>query len=139
MVVRLPRPVLDELHAHAVAAYPEECCGFLIGRRDGDARLVERSRRAANVHPEPRQSRYSIDSWEVLQVEREFRGETRLVGIYHSHVDAPARPSAFDLARAWPWYAYVIVAVVRREPGEVTAWELREEQRTFQEIHVEPS
>jgi len=136
MELRIPRPVLADLHAHARESYPEECCGFLIGRKDGDARLVELSRRTPNVHPDGRGTRYTIDNRAILAVEREFRGETRLVGIYHSHPDYPAKPSAFDEKRAWPWYAYVILAVVRGELGEATAWTFDDERREFREVSL---
>jgi len=41
MELRIPRPILADMQAHAQETYPQECCGFLIGRKDGDARLVE--------------------------------------------------------------------------------------------------
>jgi len=137
MELRIPRPVLADLHAHARESYPEECCGFLIGRKDGDARLVELSRRTPNVHPDGRGTRYTIDNRAILAVEREFRRETRLVGIYHSHPDYPAKPSAFDAERAWPWYAYVVLAVVRGEPGDATAWAFDEDRREFRAAALE--
>ena len=136
MELRIPRVFLAEIQAHAKETYPEECCGFLIGRKDGDARLVEQARRTQNVHPDHRQTRYTIDNRAILAVEREFRGETRLVGIYHSHPDYPAKPSAFDAERAWPWYAYLILAVVRGEPGEATAWTIDEDRREFRELSL---
>ncbi|HYS71740.1 MAG TPA: M67 family metallopeptidase [Thermoplasmata archaeon] len=133
----IPRPVFADLQAHARETYPEECCGFLIGRREGDARVVEISRRTPNVHPGQRETQYTIDNRAILAVEHEFRGDTRLVGLYHSHPDHPARPSAFDAERAWPWYAYVILAVVRGEPGDATAWTFDEDRRAFRTVALE--
>ena len=136
MELRIPRAVLAAMEAHARAAYPEECCGLLIGRKDADARVVEMSRQTPNVHPSHRQTRYTIDSRAILAVEQEFHGETRLVGIYHSHPQYPAKPSEFDTQRAWPWYAYVILAVVRGEPGDATAWEFDEASREFRPLNL---
>lgn len=134
MELRIPAAVLEGIRAHAVETNPEECCGFLIGREDGPVRTVTEARRARNVHPEMREVRYTIDPRDVLKVDREFRGEVRHIGFYHSHPDHPARPSAFDLERAWPYYVYAILAVRGGTPGELTAWSLDEEQRAFKEV-----
>lgn len=58
-----------------------------------------------NVHENPRQG-YAIDPLDFLRVMRQ--GE--VVGIYHSHPDGPARPSAVDTATALPGFWYVIVS-----------------------------
>jgi len=134
MEVRIPRSVVEPIRAHAQETYPEECCGFLIGRDDGDVRHVTEGRRARNVHPGMREVRYTIEPRDVLKVDREFRGEVKHIGFYHSHPDHPARPSAFDLERAWPWYVYTILAVRNRAPAEFTAWVLTEEPRAFKEV-----
>lgn len=136
MELRIPRRFVDEIRAHALETYPEECCGFLIGREDGDARVVTRGRRARNVHPETRETRYTIEPRDVLQVDRESRGEDRLLGFYHSHPGQGARPSEFDRSRAWPWYVYAILELQDREPAGFTAWRLDEETRTFVEVAV---
>src|SRR2546426_3922741 len=97
MELRLPRSAFDAIRAHARKTYPEECCGFLIGRDGGDVRVVTEARPTRNVHPEPRTSRYRIDNGATRAVEMEFRtGDLRLVGFYHSHPDQGATPSDFD-------------------------------------------
>lgn len=130
----LPRAILEDIRAHARETYPEECCGFLIGREDGTRRVVTQGRRARNVHPEMREVRYTIDPRDVLRVDREFRADIRHLGFYHSHPDHPAQPSAFDLERAWPYYVYAILAIPRGEPSELTGWLLDAEQRAFKEV-----
>jgi proteasome lid subunit RPN8/RPN11 len=54
-----------------------------------------------------------------------------VVGFYHSHPDAPARPSQYDLDHAWPWYSYVIVATSRSGAGEITSWVLEDDRSRF--------
>src|SRR2546427_5783653 len=137
MELRVPRRVIEDVDAHAQDAYPEECCGFLIGRKDGGSHVVEQSRRTENVHPKDRGTRYSIDGREILKIEHEFRGETRLVGVYHSHPDYPAKPSSFDARRVWPWYAYLIVAVTRGKAGDRTALEFDEAAGAFRSVSLE--
>jgi len=53
------------------------------------------------------------------------------------HPDHPARPSEYDRVHAWPFYSYVIVAITKREPTDMTSWMLDEKTETFnrQDIH----
>ena len=59
-----------------------------------------------------------------------------LIGIYHSHPDAPPRPSEYDREHAWPNSAYVIVSVQAGRAGEVRAWLLTEDRSKFDELHT---
>ena len=59
-----------------------------------------------------------------------------IIGFYHSHPDAPARPSQYDLEHAWPWYSYVIVAIKSGEADAMTSWVLQEDRQTFGEEDI---
>ncbi len=131
---------LQRIVEHARRAYPEEACGFLLGRVEGDRRDVARVRAATNARREQRRTRYTIPARETYEVWREAQREgLEIVGFYHSHPDAPARPSEYDRKHAWPWYVYLIVPLRRGRPGAPTAWRL-DEARCFQEVplRVEP-
>jgi proteasome lid subunit RPN8/RPN11 len=56
-----------------------------------------------------------------------------ILGIYHSHPDHPARPSAFDLERALPFYTYLITEVRSAAAVENRAWRLAEDRGSFEE------
>ena len=43
----IPREILLEVYREARASFPEECCGWLVGTRDGDG--VSAVRRCDNV------------------------------------------------------------------------------------------
>lgn len=131
MTIEIPKSVLQAIHDHARAAYPEECCGFLLGHSDAPRR-IEESRRARNVATENRARRYSIDPLELLHADDDARKKSlELIGVYHSHPDHPAAPSEYDRSRAASWLSYVIVSVVDREPKDVTAWQFDETARLF--------
>lgn len=133
MAVSLDAEQRRAVEAHAVASYPDECCGFLLGV-DGETRVVTQVRQAENIEGTSRSRRFTIDPKDILRVERELRGtETLLLGFYHSHPDHPAVPSATDTERAWPWYTYIIHSVRGGKPGEVRAWRLDEGERVFKE------
>lgn len=138
MSVHLDTPSADAICAQGEKSYPHECCGFLIGH------LVNRSRRVVRVQPvanaredEARHNRYLIAPDTFMRTERQARKDgLDVVGFYHSHPDAPARPSAFDTEQAWPWYVYLIVSIQQGRSEIMTAWELQDDRSQFNEVSV---
>lgn len=134
--VRLASGVGEGIGAHAEAAYPEECCGGVLGRA-GRAGGVEvcRAIPVENGWPGERGGRYRIGADTVRALEAiATREGVELIGFYHSHPDAAAVPSALDLELAWPWYTYLIVPVGLGRAGEVRGWRLREDRGDFDEL-----
>ena len=122
-----------KIAAEGAAAYPNECCGILIGRDVSGRRLVERLEPGQNVfEADERYHRFSIDPRLQIKAEREAEAEGRVVlGFYHSHPDHPARPSEYDREHAWPFYSYVIVAITKGKPADMTSWVLDDETNQF--------
>jgi proteasome lid subunit RPN8/RPN11 len=129
----------DGIEREGVIAYPNECCGVLVGRDTSDGRLVEELHAIPNVSAADEQyHRFAADPQAQMRIEKEAdaRGKT-VLGFYHSHPDHPARPSETDRQAAWPFYSYIIVAIRQAKPAEMTCWLLDEKSETFrqQEIH----
>ncbi|MGH7544188.1 MAG: M67 family metallopeptidase [Gemmatimonadota bacterium] len=125
------------LRAHAEAGYPDEVCGFLLGSMEASARSfdVREIRPAMNRRASRASRRYRIDPAEYRAAEREAEEKgLELVGIYHSHPDAPAVPSRYDREHAWPNSAYVIVPVRAGRAWEPRAWLLAEDRSGFDEL-----
>jgi len=126
------------IRAHGARDYPHECCGFLVGRAEGDAVTVARVVAAANTREDSPRNRFEIDPGELVRTDRAARAEGMgVVGFYHSHPDALAVPSEFDREHAWPGYCYVIVSVRQGVPLEMRDWRLREDRSGFDEDAVE--
>jgi proteasome lid subunit RPN8/RPN11 len=128
-MLHLPADIAEAIREHARQEYPHECCGFLVGRIEGDDHHVLAAVAARNAHPESqrRRDRFTIDPAEFYRVEKEARQKGHaIIGFYHSHPDHPARPSATDREWAHPVYSYVIVAVHQGVPVEMTSWQLVE-------------
>lgn len=104
---------LDALRRHGEETYPHECCGVMLGRIEGDERVVEAVLRAGNTRVDSPHNRYNIDPRELVRMQRESRERgLDIVGFYHSHPDHPARWSQTDLAEAhWVGCSYVITSV----------------------------
>ena len=112
-MLKISKAEFDELRSHGEETYPQECCGVLLGGREGDTRVVSSIARAGNTRSDSPRNRYSIDPRELIRIQREGRerGED-IVGFYHSHPDHPAQWSATDLAEAhWFGCSYVITSV----------------------------
>ena len=106
---------LDALRRHGEETYPHECCGVMLGRIDGDERVVEAVLRAGNTRVDSPHNRYNIDPRELVRIQREARERgLDIVGFYHSHPDCPAQWSQTDFAEAhWVGCSYVITTVER--------------------------
>jgi proteasome lid subunit RPN8/RPN11 len=126
-------------------AYPNECCGILLGKfEDAAEGLGGGKRRVENIIPiensreEAEQyHRFEIQSEDLMRAELAARKEGRdVLGFYHSHPDHPARPSDFDREHALPFYSYVIVGVEKGSAGEMTSWELTPDRANFLEEEI---
>ena len=127
------------IREHGQRAYPYECCGFMLGSIEEGVRRVERVEPALNARgEEERHNRFTISPEAYLAAEKAARAaDLEVLGFYHSHPDAPARPSAYDLEHAWPWYSYVIVAVREGTAEQMTSWQLEDDRSKFNEQAVQ--
>ncbi|HLL88072.1 MAG TPA: M67 family metallopeptidase [Tepidisphaeraceae bacterium] len=129
-----------QIGSEGAAAYPNECCGIIYGRDVDGRRLVSTLEPVANAFEAGEQyHRFSISPKQLMDAEAMAgdRGEL-VLGFYHSHPDHPARPSEYDRTHAWPFYSYVIVAIAKREPGEMTSWLLDERTEQFNPQPIVP-
>ena len=125
------------IRAHAAKDYPHECCGFLVGHAEGETVTVSRTVPAANLRNDSPRNRFEIDPGDLVKTDRAARAEgLGVVGFYHSHPDATARPSEFDREHAWAGYCYVIVSVQFGQPKEMRNWRLTEDHTHFEEDQI---
>ena len=136
MTIFLPAVHAREIGLHGESAYPEEGAGLLLGLiEDGGLRRVLRTLPLPNRwEDQARTRRYRIDPLDLVEAEEKAEEDgLTILGIYHSHPDHPARPSAFDLERALPFYTYLITEVRSAAAVESRAWRLAEDRGSFEE------
>lgn len=124
--VVIGRAALDAILAAVRGAYPDECCGLLVGTSEDGRAIVSRAVAAANVASEPAR-RFDVDPGVLLATHRAARAEgTAVLGPYHSHPDGAAVPSPTDAARARDagaaGEAWLIVPVANGVPGTPRAF-----------------
>jgi proteasome lid subunit RPN8/RPN11 len=135
--VHLPPGPLASIRAHARAAYPAECCGFLIGRRAAGVATVEETRMAVNRCEDAPERQFVISPLDYLRAEREAEARgLSVLGFYHSHPDAPPEPSATDLRFAWPNTVYLITSVWQGDPSAENAFVLADDAQAFRAITI---
>ncbi len=142
---------LHAISAHAERAYPEECCGILLGQidrqsltddrvvitiwelpnawdADAEAQLSEmavsdKADGAASGATKAR--RYWIAPQDMFKAQQFARDrQMAIIGIYHSHPNHPAVPSECDRIWAWPDYSYVIASVQKGHTEAIQSWML---------------
>ena len=109
--IKIPGRLLSEIYRHAREEFPNECCGWLVGPRDGDE--VSRVRPAVNAydagsHPtatdRTAETAYVIDGDDLLELNRTLDDPEPPRIIYHSHPNGRAYFSETDRRIAFdPW------------------------------------
>jgi proteasome lid subunit RPN8/RPN11 len=136
--LKIREELLLQIHAHGVETYPHECCGALLGSDAEGSREVLDLLPLANRRDDSPRNRFEVTSDDVrLAEETAHEKKLELIGWYHSHPDAPARPSEYDREHAWPWYSYIIVSVQKREPKDITSWRLRDDRAAYDPEAIE--
>jgi proteasome lid subunit RPN8/RPN11 len=137
--VKLAPGVRDAMCAHAERAFPEECCGAMLGNeRDDGSRDIVEILEIDNTKDENRQRRYLIEPKAQLNAEKVARQKKLdVLGIYHSHPNHPSKPSEFDREHAMPFWSYLIVSCMQGKRASVQSWRLRDDRSLFDEETLE--
>jgi len=135
--------VLEARHANAIsrhgeADYPAEACGLIGGTMDGDRKVAVQLVPLANQRTDAARNRYLIDPESFRRAQEKLdRDGLDVIGVYHSHPDHPAAPSAFDREHAWPWLSYVIVGIARgHAASQLKSWTLSDDRAAFAEESI---
>lgn len=135
-MLHLPGLLRVQVDAWAVAGYPQETCGLLLGRGVADGCEVVIARQARNLNDERAHDRYELDPQAFLAADREAREQgLEIVGVWHTHPDHPAEPSETDRRAAWPGWSYLILAVGQGGVRTARSWRLTGER--FEEEEIE--
>ncbi|MGN0630015.1 MAG: Mov34/MPN/PAD-1 family protein [Ruminococcus sp.] len=125
-MVHISEKFLAQIKQEAEKAYPNECCGIILGSTNDSNKYTENILTCTNSTADSEQyHRFVITPEDMLKAERLARSEKLdIIGFYHSHPDCAAVPSEYDKSHALPVYSYIIVSVNNGRAEECTSWEL---------------
>jgi|ERR1700683_502031 len=136
--IRISDTLERRIREHGQGTYPNECCGALLGKDSEGVREISDILPLKNQHKDSPRNRFILTPEDVREAEAQAkRTGSELLGWYHSHPDAPARPSEFDREHAWPWYSYVIVSVKAGRADEMNSWRLVEDRSGYDAEKIE--
>ena len=137
-MLRIRDDIANRIRMEGAEAYPHECCGALLGHERDGRRDVADIMSLTNQRDDSPRNRFLITPEDVRASEiAARRSGLEVLGWYHSHPDAAAKPSEFDREHAWPWYSYVIVSVQSHVPKEMNSWRLAADRASYHAEAIE--
>lgn len=152
---------IEIMTKEAISSYPLECCGLLLGKVEDEQKQVMKVIPTKNdwenqkelfvkfdplddrnqdwlVHERQCRDSFSINPLTFLKIQKQARVDNLdIIGIYHSHPDYPAIPSAFDTKFAWSIYSYIILSVTEGQVTTIRSWILIESHEFIEEnLHI---
>lgn len=123
--ITLPSWLINRLLDEALQTPQVEVCGLVGRQSDGSCRLYP----VTNIADTP-DCRFRLAPGEQIDAMRRMRerGET-LFAIYHSHPDAPARPSPIDIEEAaYPEAVHLIISLAEAAYPVVRGYRIADRQ-----------
>ena len=152
-MISLADDKLTEVQEHALAEYPNECCGIVIGKpdtpdRDQIFRCTNIQNQLHEQDPETyvRNARtaYYIDPRELMRIMNQAAEQGLVIKLfYHSHPEHDAyfsdedkRMALFDNEPTYPDARYLVISVYNREIRDQAFFEWNPEALEFVKVHL---
>jgi proteasome lid subunit RPN8/RPN11 len=131
-MIYINRDFKKALIEHSKDEFPNEACGILAGK---DSR-VERVYRMENKDRSA--GSFFMDPQEQLKVMKEIRASgLDFIGIYHSHPETKAYPSAHDVELAfYPEVSYLIISLEDNNDPGMHSFRIIEGKITEEEVKI---
>jgi proteasome lid subunit RPN8/RPN11 len=122
-MIRIESEAWAAMVEHARQAYPNECCGAMLGSIDDETKTVRIGMPLENAFDGAQAARYELRPQDLLAADKAARERSMdLIGIYHSHPDCDAYFSKTDLQNSCPWYSFVVLSIQKGEFHHANSW-----------------
>jgi proteasome lid subunit RPN8/RPN11 len=122
-MIRIESEPWAAMVAHARQAYPNECCGVMLGAIDEGCKVVREALPLENAFEGVQATRYQLRPEDLLEADAAARRRGMgLIGIYHSHPDCDAYFSETDLKNSCPWYSFVVLSIRNGDFHHANSW-----------------
>ena len=131
MAITITQSAYDDIVAHSLELTPVESCGYLAGNGDHCSRLI----RMTNTDDAP--DHFTFEPAEMFAALKSARADgQKLVAVYHSHPESPARFSEEDKRLLVdPDMTYMIVSLMAESP-DLKAFRLVDGQPVVQDLEI---
>ena len=121
-VLEIPEDMFGEMIVQAREAAPVEACGILAGKESS----VEKFYKMTNI--DNSNDHFMMSPQEQFNVVKDMRSAgLKMLAIYHSHPETPARPSQEDIRLALtPDVKYVILSLAEVSEPNIRAFVIEE-------------
>jgi [CysO sulfur-carrier protein]-S-L-cysteine hydrolase len=131
-MIRIPQRIYQEMLLHAQEGFPLEVCGILGGEGDAVSMIYRMTNTdASNEH-------FMMEPREQFAVVKDLRaGGLKMLAIYHSHPETPARPSEEDIRLALtPGVSYLIISLADSGNPDLRSFRIEKGRVEPEEIAV---
>lgn len=106
----------DRMLKHCKKGLPNEACGLIGGRKEGENQYIEKVYLLTNV--DESREHFSMDPREQFAAIKDIRANGwELLGNFHSHPESPSRPSEEDKRLAYDSsVSYLILSLMEEAP-----------------------
>ena len=151
-MIKIKSRIIDALYRHAIAEFPSECCGVVMGKK-GDPNSFEQSFPCRNLQnqkhtedsqnfPRTAETAYFLDPQDLFRIQKLSREKgMEMKVIYHSHVNVGAYFSAEDKKQAayegnpiYPGVYYLVIDVTKDSVRGAKLFEWDPTKKDFSEI-----
>ena len=112
---------------HARKELPNEACGLIAGRFDGDNKIIKKVYLLTNI--DHSNEHFSLDPKEQLAAIKDMRSNELVpLGNWHSHPESPSRPSDEDKRLAYDSKAsYLILSLMDNENPVLNSFKIEKD------------
>ena len=136
-MIKISRADFQKILDHAVSELPNEACGLIAGKLEGNDKIIEKVYLLTNI--DKSNEHFSLDPKEQLAAIKDMRAAgLSPLGNWHSHPESPSRPSDEDKRLAYDKSAsYMILSLMDRENPVLNSFHIEGDEATKEELIIE--
>ena len=136
-MIKISKADFQKMLEHAVSELPNEACGLIAGRVEGNDKLIEKVYLLTNI--DKSNEHFSLDPKEQLAAIKDMRAVgLSPLGNWHSHPESPSRPSDEDKRLAYDKNAsYMILSLMDRDNPVLNSFHIEGDEAAKEELIIE--
>lgn len=136
-MIYLKKSDYNKILEHSKKELPNEACGLIAGKIDGDTKTIEKVYLLTNI--DRSNEHFSLDPKEQLAAIKDMRANGYVpLGNWHSHPESPSRPSDEDKRLAYDSKAsYMILSLMDNDNPVLNSFRITGDVSEKEELIIE--